>query len=73
MQEYWELYMKNMEGHPTSVQFNAGISMETEELQHTHPIVAFVKVKLKSLMSMGFCLTRKNQRFFLWKTNLKQQ
>jgi len=47
MQEYWELYMKNLEGKPASVQFNAGISMEMEELQYTHPIVAFVKAKLK--------------------------
>ena len=47
MQEYWELYMKNLEGKPASIQFNAGISMEIEELQYTHPIVAYVKAKLK--------------------------
>jgi len=47
MQEYWEIYMKSLEGKPASVQFNAGISMEMEELQYTHPIVAFVKAKLK--------------------------
>ncbi len=47
MQEYWELYMKNLEGHPASIQFNAGISMEIDVLQHTHPMVAFVKAKLK--------------------------
>jgi len=47
MQEYWELYMKNLEGHPASVQFNAGISMEIDEIQYSYPIVAFVKAKLK--------------------------
>lgn len=47
MQEYWELYMKNLEGKPASIQFNAGISMEMEEMEYTHPIVAFVKAKLK--------------------------
>lgn len=47
MQEYWELYMKNLEGNPASIQFNAGISMEIEEIQYTYPTVAFVKAKLK--------------------------
>lgn len=47
MQEYWELYMKNLEGKPASIQFNAGISMDIEEIQYTYPIVAFVKAKLK--------------------------
>ncbi|SFV54456.1 FIG074102: hypothetical protein [hydrothermal vent metagenome] len=53
MQEYWELYMKNLEGKPASIQFNAGISMEIEELQYTHPIVAFVKAKLKEPKESG--------------------
>jgi regulator of RNase E activity RraB len=47
MQEYWELYMKNLEGYPSSILFNAGISMDIEELKYTHPTVAFVKVILK--------------------------
>ncbi len=47
MQEYWELYMKNLEGKPASIQFNAGISMEIDEMEFTYPIVAFVKAKLK--------------------------
>ena len=47
MQEYWELYMKNLEGKPASIQFNAGLSMDLDELVFTHPYVAFVKVKLK--------------------------
>ncbi len=53
MQEYWELYMKNLEGNPASVQFNAGISMEREEIQYTYPIVAFVKAKLKEPNARG--------------------
>lgn len=47
MQEYWELYMKNLEGKPASIQFNAGISMDMEEFQYTYPNIAFVKVTLK--------------------------
>jgi regulator of RNase E activity RraB len=47
MQEYWEMYMKPVEGKPASVLFNAGVSYEIDELKHLNPIVAFVKVKLK--------------------------
>ncbi|TNF44993.1 MAG: DUF695 domain-containing protein, partial [Epsilonproteobacteria bacterium] len=47
MQEYWELYMKNVDGKPASLQFNAGISMELEDLKYTYPTIAFVKVILK--------------------------
>ena len=54
MQEYWELYMKNLEGKAASIQFNAGISMEVEELQFTHPTIGFVKAKLKEPNDKGF-------------------
>ncbi len=53
MQEYWELYMKNLEGKPASIQFNAGISMDIEELQQTHSKIAFVKAKLKEANHNG--------------------
>ncbi len=53
MQEYWELYMKNLEGSPASIQFNAGISMEIEELGYTYPTIAFVKAKLKEPKENG--------------------
>ena len=53
MQEYWEIYMKNLEGNPASIQFNAGISMDVEELQYNYPIVAFVKAKLKEPKENG--------------------
>jgi hypothetical protein len=53
MQEYWELYMKNLEGKVASVQFNAGISMEIEELRYTHPTIAYVKAKLKEPKENG--------------------
>ena len=53
MQEYWELYMKQIDGKPASVLFNAGISMEMEELQYSYPIIAFVKVKLKEPNERG--------------------
>ena len=53
MQEYWELYMKSLEGKPASVLFNAGISMDLEELVYTHPSIAYVKVKLKETSDKG--------------------
>ncbi len=53
MQEYWELYMKNLEGKPASILFNAGISMEVEALRYVYPIVAFVKVKLQEPKENG--------------------
>jgi len=53
MQEYWELYMKNLEGKPASIQFNAGISMEVDELQYSYPTVAYVKVKLQEPKENG--------------------
>jgi regulator of RNase E activity RraB len=53
MQEYWELYMKNLEGKPASIQFNAGISMEIEELGYTYPTIAYVKAKLKEPKENG--------------------
>ncbi len=34
MQEYWEIYMKNIEEKPASIQFNAGISMDVEDIQY---------------------------------------
>jgi regulator of RNase E activity RraB len=46
MQEYWELYMKNLEGKPASILFNAGISMEIDTIKYIYPTIAFVKVKL---------------------------
>jgi len=53
MQEYWEIYMKNLEGKPASIQFNAGISMEIEEFKHIYPTIAFVKAKLKEPNERG--------------------
>lgn len=53
MQEYWEMYMKEMEGRPASVLFNAGISMELEEVRYSYPTVAFVKVALKEPTENG--------------------
>jgi hypothetical protein len=53
MQEYWELYMKNLEGKPASVLFNAGISMDVEKFKYIYPQIAFVKVKLKEPNERG--------------------
>jgi regulator of RNase E activity RraB len=53
MQEYWELYMKNLEGKAASVLFNAGISMEIDAIKYIYPQIAFVKVKLKESKENG--------------------
>ncbi|HFU76816.1 MAG TPA: DUF695 domain-containing protein [Arcobacter sp.] len=44
MQEYWEVYMKPIEGYPTMVSFNAGVADEVPNPELMY--VAFVKVKL---------------------------
>jgi len=53
MQEYWELYMKSLEGKPASILFNAGISMDVEKFRYIYPQIAFVKVKLKEPNERG--------------------
>jgi len=53
MQEYWELYMKNLEGKPASIQFNAGISMDIDKFKYIYPTIAFVKAKLKEPKENG--------------------
>jgi len=53
MQEYWELYMKQVDGRPALVFFNAGISMELEEIKAFYPQVAFVKVVLRDPNEKG--------------------
>ncbi len=53
MQEYWELYMKNLEGKPASILFNAGISMDIKAIRYIYPNIAFVKVKLKEPNDRG--------------------
>ena len=53
MQEYWEIYMKNLEGYPASVQFNAGISMDIEKNRYIYPTVGFVKILLKEANEKG--------------------
>jgi len=40
--------MKNLEGKPASILFNAGISMEMDAIKYVYPIIAFVKIKLKN-------------------------
>ena len=53
MQEYWEIYMKLIDGKIASVLFNAGISMDIEENRYIFPTIAFVKVKLKEPNERG--------------------
>jgi hypothetical protein len=51
MQEYWEVYMKPMEGHPSMVSFNAGVADDVPDDQYMY--VGFVKVPLKSPTAEG--------------------
>lgn len=53
MQEYWELYMKNLDGKPASILANVGISMELKEMQRIYPTVAYVKATLKDPNDKG--------------------
>ncbi len=53
MQEYWEIYMKSLEGKPASILFNAGISMDVENFKYIYPTIAFIKVKLKEPKENG--------------------
>lgn len=71
MQEYWELYMKNLEGKPASIQFNAGISMEIDELGYTYPIIAFVKAKLKDPKENGLLSEQEEPEIFFMEDKLE--
>lgn len=51
MQEYWEAYMKPMEGHPSMISFNAGVSDYVPDKEYIY--VGFVKVPLKSPTKEG--------------------
>jgi len=61
MQEYWEIYMKNIDGKVASVLFNAGISMDVEKFKYIYTQVAFIKVKLKEPDGRGM-LSSSNER-----------
>jgi regulator of RNase E activity RraB len=71
MQEYWELYMKNLEGKPASIQFNAGISMDIENIKHIYSIVAFVKVKLISPNEKGLLSKNEEEEIFFMEDKLE--
>ncbi|MCF6205620.1 MAG: DUF695 domain-containing protein [Sulfurovum sp.] len=71
MQEYWELYMKNLEGKPASILFNAGISMEIEELKYTYPTIAFVKAKLKEPNERGLLSQSEEPEIFFLEDKLE--
>jgi len=53
MQEYWEIYMKQIDGKIASVLFNAGISVDVEKFKHIYPTIAYVKVELKEPKENG--------------------
>lgn len=52
MQEYWEEYMKPIDGHPAIVSFNADASDFQPDQEYMH--VGFVKLKLKNPTEKGF-------------------
>jgi len=51
MQEYWEAYMKPMEGHPAMISFNAEASNKVPDEQFMY--VGFVKVPLRTPTTKG--------------------
>ena len=53
MNEYWEIYMKQLEGAAASVLANVGLALEDNEFKATYPIVGFVKVALKNPKENG--------------------
>jgi regulator of RNase E activity RraB len=71
MQEYWELYMKNIEGKPASIQFNAGISMDMEDIKHIYPIVSFVKVELMNPNEKGLLSKEEQEEIFFMEDKLE--
>jgi hypothetical protein len=44
MQEYWEIYMKSIDGYPSSVSFNAGIIHESRK--EMLPYLGFIKLTM---------------------------
>jgi len=52
MQEFWEEYMKPIDGHPAIVAFNAGVSDFKPDEEYTH--VGFIKLKLNNPTEKGF-------------------
>jgi len=46
MQEYWESYVKLLEGHRAMVSFNAGVTDSVPEMEYMY--VGFLKLKLKT-------------------------
>jgi hypothetical protein len=51
MQEYWEAYMKPVDGHPAMISFNAGVSDNAPDMNFMY--VSFVKVKLNNPQEDG--------------------
>ena len=51
MQEYWESYVKQVDGHKAMISFNAGVADFVPDEQYIY--VGFVKVKLNQLKNDG--------------------
>ena len=62
MGEYWEIYMKFLEGAPATIFVNAGLALEDNEFKATYPIVGFVKVKLKNPKENGLMDEEEEER-----------
>ena len=71
MQEYWEIYMKNLEGKPASILFNAGISMDIDKIKYIYPTIAFVKVKLKEPKDNGLLSTKEEAEIMFLEDKLE--
>ena len=71
MQEYWEIYMKNIDGKVASVLFNAGISMDVDKIKYIYPQIAFVKVKLKEPNERGLLSKNEESEIFFLEDKLE--
>lgn len=77
MQEYWEAYMKPVDGRPAMISFNAGVSDSAPDMDYM--FVSFVKVKLhnpkedglvneEEANDVGFIEDRLEMELLRWKS-----
>ena len=71
LQEYWEIYMKSLEGKSASILFNAGISMELDNIKYIYPTIAFIKVKLKEPKANGLLSIEEEPEIFYLEDKLE--
>ena len=69
MQEYWESYVKPIEGKKAMVAFNATVADTLPNYEYMY--VGFVKIKLKNPKEDGLVQMKKRMMLVLLKTDLR--